>query len=104
MPELTDTQLIILSAAAQRQDGAILPLPKSVKASKAAVNRTIRGLITRGLIIERPATRNDEAWREAEDSGRVALVITDAGLAAISVDTDDRRKPRHAAAKTQRTG
>ncbi len=28
MPKLTDTQLVILSAAAQRQDSAVLPLPK----------------------------------------------------------------------------
>ncbi len=35
MPKLTDTQLVILSAAARRQDGTVLPLPRSLKVNKA---------------------------------------------------------------------
>ncbi len=31
MTKLSDTQLVILSAAAQRQDRAVLPLSKSLK-------------------------------------------------------------------------
>ncbi len=101
MPRLTDTQLVILSAAAERDGGAVLPLPKSLKANKAAIARTIRSLIDRGLVHERPAARDEEAWREAEDGGRHKLVITDAGLAAIGADTDDRPEPKPATAKVQ---
>ncbi len=36
MPKLSDSQLVILSAAARRQDGAVLPLPKSLKVNNAA--------------------------------------------------------------------
>ncbi len=36
MPKLTDTQLVILSAAAQRDGGTVLPLPESLKINKAA--------------------------------------------------------------------
>ncbi len=88
MPKLTDTQLVILSAAAERDGGAVLPLPKSLKTSKAVAARTIKSLMTRGLISERPAASNDEVWRRAEDGGGLKLVITDAGLTAIGVDTD----------------
>jgi hypothetical protein len=45
--------------------------------------------MARGLISEQPAARNEEVWREAEDGGRLKLVITDAGLAAIGVGTDE---------------
>lgn len=36
MPKLTDTHLVILSAAAKRDGGNLLPLPKSLKANTAA--------------------------------------------------------------------
>ena len=49
MPKLTDSQLVILSAA-ERDGGAVLPLPKSLKTSKAAAARTVKSLMTRGLI------------------------------------------------------
>jgi len=89
MPKLTDTQLVILSAAAESDGGAILPLPKSLQTSKAAATRTIKSLMNCGAISEQPAARDDEVWRQAEDGGRLKLVITDAGLAAIGVDTDE---------------
>ena len=89
MPKLTDTQLVILSAAAERDGGTVLPMPKSLKVNKAAATKTIKNLINRGLISEQPAARDDEVWRAAEDGGRLKLVVTDAGLAAIGVDTDE---------------
>ncbi len=89
MPKLADTQLVILSAAAERDGGAVLPLPKSLRTRKAAATRTVKSLMNRGLISERPAARDDEVWREAEDGSRLKLVITDTGLAAIGVDTDE---------------
>ena len=39
--KLSDTQLVILSAAAQRPDGSLLPLPESLAAKGAALNRVI---------------------------------------------------------------
>ena len=67
---------MILSAAAQCDGGAILPLPKSLKINKSAAARTTKSLTNRSLITEQPATRDDEAWRKAEDGGRLKLVIT----------------------------
>ncbi len=101
MPKLADTQLVILSAAAERDGGAVLPLPKSLKTSKAVAARTIKSLMTRGLISERSAARDDKVWRKAEDGGRLKLVITDAGLAAIAVDTDEGTEAPPATATTQ---
>ena len=59
MPKLTDTQLVILSAAAQRDGGTVLPLPESLKINKAAAARTIKSLTNRGLIFEQPAGEGD---------------------------------------------
>ncbi len=101
MPKLTDTQLVILSAAAQRDGGTVLPLPKSLKTSKAVAARTVKSLMTRGLISEQPAARDDKVWRKAEDGGRLKLVITDTGLAAIGVDTDERTEASPATATAQ---
>ncbi len=101
MPKLTDTQLVILSAAAKRDGGAVLPLPKSLKINKAAATKTMKSLIDRGLIAEQPAAKDDEVWREVEDGGRLKLVITDVGLEAIGADTDDRPEPKPATAKAQ---
>ncbi len=88
MPKLTDSQLVILSAAAQRQDCAVLPLPKSLKIKGDAVAKTLDGLRKKGLLDEKPAARNAAAWRESEDGRRMMLVITDAGLQTIGVDTE----------------
>jgi DNA-binding MarR family transcriptional regulator len=89
MPRLTDTHLVILSAAAQRRDAAALPLPTSLKINKGAATSALKSLVKRGLLAERPASKDDEAWRETEGGRRVMLAITTAGLAAIGADPDE---------------
>ncbi len=74
---------MILSAAAQRQDRVVLPLPKSLKIKGGAATKTLEGLCKKGLLEEKPAARNAAAWREGEDGRRMMLVITDAGLQAL---------------------
>ncbi len=83
MPKLTDSQLVILSAAARRKDGAVLPLPRSLQVNKAAATTVIKGLLKKGLVAERPAAADEAHWRDTRDGGRTALAITDAGLQAI---------------------
>ncbi len=83
MPKLTDTQLVILSAAAQRKGGAVLPLPKSLRTKGAAVTKTLDGLRKKGLLEEKPASREAAAWRQGKDGRRMMLVITKAGLGAL---------------------
>ena len=52
MPKLTDTQLIILAAAAKRDDGSILPLPKKSKLQPDQVQRTLAVLLDKKLVAE----------------------------------------------------
>ncbi len=99
MPKFTDTQLVILSAAAQRQDSAVLPLPKSLKIKGGGATKTLEGLRKKGLLNEKPAARNAAAWREGEDGRRMMLVITDAGLRVIDGGPDGDAEKKQAAKK-----
>jgi hypothetical protein len=78
MFKLTDTQLIVLTAAAGRDDGSILPLPETIRGG--AVNKVVDALIARGL-----AERIEDERIAVDDLVR----ITRAGLVAINVDPDD---------------
>jgi hypothetical protein len=114
--KLTDTQLVLLSAAAQRQDGAIELGPKL----KGNASRKVLGrLLSEQLIEEVPAQGSLPEWRRGEDKGAVALRITARGVAAIgagqgaeagAAEARPRDKglsspaPRRAAAPRKRTG
>jgi hypothetical protein len=84
MARLTDTQLIILSAASQRDDRGV-ELPANVQ-DKAA-GKVVAKLIRAGLLEEIRASGSLPVWRRDDESGAIALRITSAGLAAI--DTTD---------------
>jgi hypothetical protein len=93
MTKLSDTQAIILSAAAQREDRNVLPLPGSLRGGAAA--KVVGALLSRGLIVETPTdsqTKADAAlnriWRNNEDGNAILLHITNAGLAAIGVEPE----------------
>ena len=85
MPKLTDTQLVILSAAASRKNHAVLPLPDTLKPNKAAITRVINSLIKRKLVTERRVSANAPYWRQ-EDDRKVGLFVTKAGLSALGLD------------------
>ena len=93
MTKLSDTQSVILSAAAQRTDRLALPLPKSLKGG--AAHKVVNALIDKGLLKEVKANRklNDPVWRETDDGRLVTLVITDAGLAAIGIQPEAPEAP-----------
>ena len=78
MPKLSDTQAVLLAAAATRRDFSVLPPPETIRLKGAALDRTLRALVTRGLIAE-------EAKRSKWASNR--LVVIPSGLAAIGVET-----------------
>ena len=84
--KLTDTLLLVLSAAAQRQDGAIEIGPK-LKGS--AGQKVLSKLLSEHLIEEIPAQGDLPAWRRDDDKGTLALRITELGLAAIRAGQDD---------------
>ena len=93
MTKLSDTQSVILSAAAERTDRFALPLPKSLKGG--AAHKVVTALVAKGLLKEVKANRklNDPVWRETDDGRLVTLVITDAGLAAIGIEPDEPKEP-----------
>jgi hypothetical protein len=93
MTKLSDTQLVILSAAAQREDRNVLPLPGSLRGGAAA--KVVGALLSRGLIAETATDSRAKAdaalnriWRNDEDGRAILLHITDAGLAAIGVEPE----------------
>lgn len=108
---LNDTQLTILTSAAARDDRRVLPLPR-LRAPSVAVQKTLRSLLTDGLIEEVAATRDDPVWEQSDQHGRVTLAVTADGLAAIGIETDaapaarSRAKPvkGHARAKKAAKG
>jgi hypothetical protein len=85
MARLTDTQLVILSAASQRDDRAV-ELPANVKGE--AARKVIDKLIRAGLLEEVRASGSLPAWRRDDDSGAMALRITKTGLEAIEVEDE----------------
>ncbi len=101
MPKLTDSQLVILSAAAKRRDGTVLPLPRSLKVHKAAATTVLKSLLKKGLVAERPAAADEAHWRETRGGGRTALVIADAGLQAIGVDVDRKTSKQSSSTKAR---
>ncbi len=106
MPKFTDAQLVILSAAAQRKDGGALPVPKSLKLKGAALTKTLEGLCKNGLVEEKLAPPDAEAWREGEDGRRMTLVITEAGLEAINAapTEESRKEPAQRKAPAKKPG
>ena len=106
MAKLTDTQLVILTAAARREDGSILPLPRRIKLDAEAASDLLKTLIRRKLAAERPAKGSEAGWRESPDGDRIALMVTGAGLKAIGIEPDKTIRPgtaKRATAKPPRS-
>lgn len=86
MTRLSDTQSVILSAAAARANRALLPVPRSIRAKGKVLERSLRSLLQRGFATERVTRRADEIWRQDEDERALGLVATAKGLAAIGIE------------------
>jgi hypothetical protein len=88
MTQLSDTQALILSAAAQRPERIALPLPESLRGGAAA--KVVGALIAKGLLQEVDADlrKGEPMWRETGDGHGTTLVATDAGLAAIGIEPE----------------
>ena len=82
--KLNDLQLVLLSSAAQREDGSLLPPPEHIRDQTARIRKVIPPLIKRGLVEEAPTSDATKVWRE-EAGQRFALIITEAGRIAIGV-------------------
>ncbi len=80
---LSDTQLLILSAASQRADHAAT-LPENLKGS--AAKKVIDRLLKQKLLQELHARDDMPVWRRGEDNRPYTLRITKGGLKAIEVE------------------
>jgi hypothetical protein len=88
MTKLSDTQRVILSAAAQQEMG-LARAPKTLPA--AARNAVFRSLIKNNLLTEINAPREHVGlgWRQDEDGTWIVARITDDGLRAIGIDPNE---------------
>jgi hypothetical protein len=85
MLKLTATQLIVLSSAAQHDEGLAI---RPANLNAAAAMKVASSLIDKGLVREIRAKADAPVWHENED-GRFALKITKAGRQAIGVQDDE---------------
>jgi len=97
MAKLTDTQLIVLSKAAARDDGAAV-VPDRM--NKAAAMKVGSSLVGRRLMREIRSKPGMPIWREDEDGRHISLIITRAGRDAIGVADDGGEAESPAAAKS----
>lgn len=83
MTKLTDSQLMLISSASAREDGAAVRPPRMMKAAAMKVGAS---LVARKLMREMRAKPGMPAWRDDEEGRAIALVITKAGLKVINAD------------------
>jgi Protein of unknown function (DUF3489) len=85
--KFTETQLMLLSAASQREEHCLTPPPAGAPlglAKKAAAK-----LLEKGFVREVRARKGAPIWRRNGDAGRaLALKLTAAGLRAIAAEPD----------------
>ncbi len=83
MPKLTDTQILILTRAANRRGNLALPLPEGLHG--AAAKMSVSNMIARGWLEEVDADmrKGEPLWRETGDGHGTTLVVTDAGMLAV---------------------
>jgi Protein of unknown function (DUF3489) len=82
MTRLSDTQLVILSAAAQRADLSVLPLPEALKIKGGALKKVMDSLSNRGLIRVLGG-----------DGGPERVVLTREGMAVIGIEPEGDEEP-----------
>jgi hypothetical protein len=109
-PRLNDLQLILLSTAASRDNGSLLPVAENIANDAERIGAAIKALMKRQLVEEQPVTDRSLTFRE-QDQEPIGLFITDAGRTAIGAgdeaDGNESEKasseaPKPAAGKTER--
>ena len=91
MAQLSDSQLVVLSAACQRPDRSVYPL--TAKLPGAAAAKVLGSLVKKGLIREVQAKRDDTVWREDKKRGRLTLRATPAAFQALGIEQVEAPAP-----------
>lgn len=86
MAKLNDTQLMILSAASQRRDFLVYPLPESIKRGDGP--KHLKKLLSLQMIEEAEAVGDAPVWRVHEDGYNLTLILADEGLRALGVERE----------------
>jgi hypothetical protein len=81
--KLSDTQLILLSQAAQRPERAVA-IPERLRGG--ALARVVGPLLAKGLVEIVPHRADLPVYKAEQDGSRLGLVITDAGLEALGIE------------------
>jgi hypothetical protein len=87
MPQLSDSQLVVLTAACQRPDRCVFPVTARLKGN--AAGNVLKSLLNKGLIKEVRAKRDDTVWRHDEERGRMTLIATNDAFVALGIDPPD---------------
>jgi Protein of unknown function (DUF3489) len=85
MSRLSDSQLVVLTAACQRADRCVFPVTAKLKGN--AAGNVLKSLLKKDLIKEVRAKHDDTVWRHDEERGRMTLVATKAAFAALGIDS-----------------
>lgn len=97
MTKLNDTQLVLLSNAAKRDDGG---LARSAKLKPEVMEQAVAGLLSRKFIKAVAKTGALPLWKKETGGEPVSLVITEKGLEAIGIGVGDpNQRPPIAVAK-----
>ena len=94
MSRLSDSQLVVLTAACQRADRCVFPVTAKLKGN--AAGNVLKSLLKKDLIKEVRAKRDDTVWRHDEERGRMTLVATKAAFAAVGIDPRDEAEDAEA--------
>ncbi len=85
MTQLTDTQLVLLSSASQRDD-RLIPLPDRLRG--AVLDRLAGKLIAIGLATKSEVGAADPIWWRDDDDKAIGLTITSDGLRALGIEPE----------------
>jgi Protein of unknown function (DUF3489) len=97
--KLSDTQLVILSAAAQRTNRSLIPFPKGLTSKGTALSKVVETLCKRNLAEERTSD-GSFGWRRDKDGASIGLFITTNGLLALGLDGAEKSELQPADAST----
>lgn len=84
MAQLSDSQLVVLTAACQRSDRCVFPVNPKLKGN--AAGNVLKSLLNKGLIKEVRAKRDDTVWRHDKSHGKMTLRATRAAFDALGID------------------
>lgn len=84
MPALSAAQLVMLSCASQRDDGAVDP----AQSRRGGAAKTVASLLLRNLLAEIESRPGMPVWRRSDTDEALSLVITTAGKLLIGIDEE----------------